>query len=138
MLDMVQVAVQGPSHLELRALPSSIADARHAVMRYAESAGATDVAGIALAVTEAVSNSVIHAFRGREPGRIEIDSRVLVPATLAVTVSDDGDGMHPQLGSPGLGLGLPLIGELTTDLQIGSRLPRGTRVEMRFALNSPG
>jgi anti-sigma regulatory factor (Ser/Thr protein kinase) len=136
--DMVAgVAVPSPSHLQLQALPSSVADARHALTRYAESAGAKDIAGIALAVTEAVSNSVIHAFRGREPGTIEIDARVLVPPTLAVTVSDDGDGMHPHVGSPGLGLGLPLIGEVTTELRIGPREPRGTRVEMRFGLNSP-
>jgi two-component sensor histidine kinase len=132
---MGQVAVQGPSHLEYRAVPDNIADARHAVTRYAEAAGATDIAGIALAVTEAVSNSVVHAFRGRDPGMIEIDARVLVPATLAVTVSDNGNGMRPHLGSPGLGLGLPLIGEVTTDLQIGARQPRGTRIEMRFGLS---
>ena len=131
----VRVMAQGPSHLVFRALPSSIADARHALMSYAESAGATDVAGIALAVTEAVSNSVIHGFPGREPGNIEIDARVLVPETLAITITDDGDGMHPRLGSPGLGLGLPLIGELTTELRLGPRQPRGTRIEMRFGLS---
>jgi anti-sigma regulatory factor (Ser/Thr protein kinase) len=134
--DMAQVAVPGASHLELRAFPSNIADARHALTHYAEEAGAVDVAAIALAVTEAVSNAVIHGFLGREPGVIEIDARVLVPETLAITVADDGDGMHPRLGSPGLGLGLPLIGELTTELRIGPRAPRGTRVEMRFGLDS--
>ena len=134
---MGRVAVQSPSHLAFPAIASSIAEARHSVTHYAEEAGATDVAGIALAVTEAVSNSVMHGFPEREPGTVEIDARVLVPATLAVTVSDDGDGMRPRLDSPGLGFGLPLIGEVTTELQIGPRAPRGTRVEMRFSLSEP-
>ena len=43
---------------------------------------------------------------------------------LVVDVRDNGRGMVPRLDSPGLGLGLPLIAQLTDVLEI---LDRGDR-----------
>ena len=42
--------------------------------------------------------------------------------------------MSPHPDSPGLGLGLPLIGAVTTKLEIERHQPHGTSVSMRFSL----
>ena len=53
--------------LELPATAASVPTARHAVAEF--SAGQTlDHAAIAIAVSEAVTNAVMHAYRDREPG----------------------------------------------------------------------
>ena len=84
-------------------------------------------------VTEAVGNAVIHAYRTREPGTIEMRAEVLVPDTLLVVVVDDGDGMSPHPEATGLGLGLPLIASVA-GLEIERHNPHGTTVRMRFSL----
>jgi anti-sigma regulatory factor (Ser/Thr protein kinase) len=122
----------------LPATGASVTEARHAIQQYARSLDSADVSAVALAVTEIVGNAVIHAFRAREPGTIELRADLLVPDTLRVTVADDGDGMRPNPESPGLGMGLPLVGELANALEIGPHEPHGTRVAMRFSLKQVG
>jgi serine/threonine-protein kinase RsbW/stage II sporulation protein AB (anti-sigma F factor) len=54
---------------------------------------------------------------------------------VTVVVADDGVGMNPRADSPGMGLGLPLIGNLADKLQIApAPSGRGTEVRMRFEL----
>ncbi len=117
--------------LELKLKPDSesIARARHAVADFAAQHGA-DRDGVALAVSEAVSNAVVHAFRGQEHGSIDLRA---FPDTghLVVSVSDDGVGVMPNPESPGLGLGLALIGSLSERLEL-RRERRGTTLVMRF------
>ena len=120
-------------HLTFAATARSVAEARHAIQSYAGALDGADILGIGAAVTEVVTNSVVHAFRDRPPGTIELRADILVPETLRVTITDNGDGMRPNPVSPGLGLGLPLVGELTTDLDITPNPPHGTRVAMQFA-----
>jgi anti-sigma regulatory factor (Ser/Thr protein kinase) len=122
--------------LSFPATAESVAEARHAIQDYAASLGAADVLGTGVSVSEIVTNAIVHAFRDRVPGTIELRADTLVPDTLRVTVTDDGDGMRPDLVSRGLGLGLPLVGELTTDLEITPNRPRGTRVVMHFSIGS--
>jgi two-component sensor histidine kinase len=79
---------------------------------------------------------VTHAYRARDAGTIELRAELLVPDTLLVVVTDDGEGMSPHPGHSGLGLGIPLIGSLTTGVEIEPHRPHGTSVRMRFALAS--
>ena len=100
---------------ELPAEPATVGSIRAGVRDFARAhgLGAPHVADLALAVTEAVTNCVVHAFVGREPGTV----RTAIQAgagELVVTVVDDGRGMQPRADSPGLGLGLPTIASLTT------------------------
>ena len=88
---------------------------------------------IRLAVSEALSNAVIHAYRHTdEPGTLEVSA----PRTadgVEVIVRDCGSGMTPRDDSPGLGLGLPVI-EHTTDcyeIQCADGTT-GTEIRMRF------
>lgn len=56
----------------------------------------------------------------------------LMGQTLEVEVRDHGVGMRPRRDSPGLGLGLPLIGTLASSVEVDSGDDRQTCVRMRF------
>src|SRR3954468_10308018 len=117
-------SVAARAEWELPAEPASVGIARGHVRRFAQEQGvrAEDVVDVALALTEAVTNAVLHAFIDRAPGTIWV-----VAATgadeLTVTVTDDGRGMQPRADSPGLGLGLPTIGRLAAFVAL--RAPPG-------------
>ena len=55
------------------------------------------------------------------------------PDRLVVVVRDYGCGMSPNPDSPGLGLGLSVIGRLATELNIERPDDGGTRLRMCFA-----
>ena len=93
-----------PLDAELAATAANVVTARHAVADYCADQ-ALDHDGVALAVTEAVTNAVMHAYRDREPGTVRIFASV-GDGALVVIVSDDGPGMTPRTDSPGIGLGL--------------------------------
>jgi anti-sigma regulatory factor (Ser/Thr protein kinase) len=119
------------------ATPGNVPRARRAVREFGEAHGAGDDAlgNLALAVTEAVTNAVLHAFVERPSGEIVIVAAA-EPGELVVSVLDDGRGMQPRPDSPGLGMGLPMIGQLTTSVDIRERAGGGTEVRMRFS--APG
>ena len=89
---------------------------------------------IALAVSEALTNVVMHAYVGRPSGAMRIRTE-RVNGRLLIEVEDDGVGLRPRLDSPGAGLGLALIGTLSSELVLTSgREGRGTLVQMAFAI----
>ena len=63
-------AVAARDEWELPAEPASVSFIRGQVKAFAQEHGvrAEEVVDLTLAVTEAVTNSVLHAFIGREPG----------------------------------------------------------------------
>jgi serine/threonine-protein kinase RsbW len=77
-----------------------------------------------LAVTEACSNSVRHAYRDGHPGSVEIVYE-LHPDRLVVEVADAGGGFTADetAGRDGLlsegGLGIEIIRELADELEVG-------------------
>jgi serine/threonine-protein kinase RsbW len=118
------------------AVPSAPGDGRRAVNAFAASAGATTRAlhSIALCVSEAMTNVVVHAYRHDDrPGRVEVEAS-LDGQSLWVRVRDRGHGLEPRIDSPGLGLGLPLISQISASSQIVSPDDGGTEVIMRFDL----
>jgi anti-sigma regulatory factor (Ser/Thr protein kinase) len=119
------------------ARPEEIAAVRHDVRDCAERNGAADPNAIALAVTEAITNAIVHAYiDAPEPGEIEVVVQCLPDdAGIEILVCDEGRGMMPRTDSPGLGLGLALIGRLTEELRIESPDSAvGVRVHMTFAI----
>jgi anti-sigma regulatory factor (Ser/Thr protein kinase) len=91
---------------------------------------ATDVR---LAVSEAVTNAVVHGFRGRlTPGTVSV-SVTVDDGQIEVVVRDDGSGMAPRDDSPGLGLGLPLIRRVADGFDHREPPDGGTELWMRFA-----
>jgi anti-sigma regulatory factor (Ser/Thr protein kinase) len=119
------------------ARPASVAALRRAVDDYAASGGIDERRreDIALAVSEAVSNVVVHAYADRDdPGEVRLDAWI-DPNGLQIAICDDGVGMAPRVDSPGLGLGLPLMGKVTDRLMLEASDPSpGTCVRMTFAL----
>ena len=117
--------------LELPAEPASVAEARHAASHLARRVGA-DEADVKIAVSEAVGNAVVHAYRDREPGSIRVEG-FLEPGRLRFSISDRGVGMSPNIDSPGLRLGIPLIGKVAADLHIDAGA-WGTTISFSFPL----
>jgi serine/threonine-protein kinase RsbW/stage II sporulation protein AB (anti-sigma F factor) len=120
--------------LELRtqATPAAVPGVRRAVVDFAELHGVGVPPDVALAVSEAVTNSVLHAYRDGDSGDVRVVA-CAEPERLVVVVRDYGCGMMPHPNSPGLGLGLSVIGRLTTELNI-ERPDHGggTRLRMCF------
>lgn len=119
--------------LELPAEPESVAEARHAASELARLVGA-DEADVKIAVSEAVGNAVIHAYRGTKRGHIRVKGAV-ERGKLRFSISDRGVGMSPNLASPGLHLGLPLIGKVAADLHIDAG-DSGTTISFSFPLSA--
>ena len=121
--------------VDLPAEPRSASRARRAVMD-ALTGIAVDRDAVSVVVSEAVTNAVVHAYRDREvPGRVHV-SASLADEGVNVAVDDDGLGMRPRGASPGVGLGLPLMGDLADHFEVSSRGP-GTRVAAFFNLMGP-
>ncbi|MGZ6578910.1 MAG: ATP-binding protein [Solirubrobacteraceae bacterium] len=116
------------------AVADSVPRAREAMSSLARSAGATDdqLDSIRLAVSEAATNVVVHAYDD-DSGRIKLDAG-LSSGELWVLIADDGLGMRPQVQSPGLGFGLSLISQVCDEFEIAKRSSGGLEVRMRFAL----
>ena len=112
--------------------PASVVEARNAVTEIAARSGAREE-DVRLAVSEAVGNAVVHAFRGDTTGTIIVSARP-ERGRLLVTVRDDGIGMTPNPDSPGLGFGIALIGKLADDVRFSSS-GEGTVISMCF--NAP-
>ena len=119
----------------------SVTQLRQAVVDFAYEHGVPEpcLSDIRLAVSEALSNAVVHAFRGRTDGTVIASVTTDASEWIEVRVTDDGSGMAPRDDSPGLGLGLPLIRYLTD--QFEHRRPPGsigTELWMRFRLAPTG
>lgn len=122
--------------LNLAAEPRSAGAARRAVAEFAIGEGAGDAlaADVALAVSEAVTNVVVHAYRRRHAlGRVQVVAE-RVRQELVVIVGDDGDGLRPRADSPGLGLGLAIIAHVTHAVEVDRRPNGGAELRMRFLL----
>jgi serine/threonine-protein kinase RsbW len=93
------------------------------------------LADLKLALTEAASNSVRHAY-GEDGGLVEIVYE-LHPDRLVIEVTDEGGGFQPapaHADSESLsegGLGIAIIRAIADDVEIGSR-PNGKGSRLRF------
>lgn len=116
-----------------------VAPLRHRVVRHAAEHDVPEppINDMALALSEALTNAVLHAYEGREPGHITVRLDIDRPAgRVQIVVADDGQGMVPRPDTPGLGLGLPLIAQLAHAFEV--RTPaggHGTEICMAFQLS---
>ncbi len=119
----------------LPAVPSTVGQIRRRAAAFAAAAGAsreiTDA--VALAVSETVTNVVVHAYLGRDPGLVSVRCRA-DGERLIVEVADEGVGVAVRDDSPGVGHGLATVGALAQALEITSKPDgSGTVVTMSFA-----
>jgi serine/threonine-protein kinase RsbW len=121
------------------ATADSVGRLRRAVADFAEAIGASVATcdAVRLTVSEALTNVVTHAYVGREPGPMLVEARLNGGGNLLVWVCDEGAGPIPRLDTPGLGLGLGLMAQLSDGFAIENRQPRGTIVSLRFSLAGP-
>jgi anti-sigma regulatory factor (Ser/Thr protein kinase) len=87
---------------------------------------------IALAITEATTNVVLHAYRDRAvPGTVTVEAQHFGDH-VCLYVRDEGTGLAPRVDSPGLGLGLGLIAQVADSADVRAPETGGTEVVMRF------
>lgn len=116
---------------QLPAIRRAVADAARE-----RGAGETALLQIALAVSEAATNAIMHAYRDRAAADVGA-VHVLVrhdADRLDVHVRDSGLGPRPRPDSPGLGMGLSLMAHESDTFEINALEGGGTEVVMRFAL----
>jgi serine/threonine-protein kinase RsbW len=94
------------------------------------------LADLKLALTEAASNSVRHAYAHPNVGVVEI-SYELLPDRLVIEVTDEGEGFDPTRPedvpnelSEG-GLGIAIIRAIADEVEIGTQ-PHGRGSRLRF------
>ena len=119
--------------LTLSAFADQVVLVRHVIGSVAESLGFADsgVDDVRLAVTEACTNVVRHAYDGA-PGRLDVAASAATDG-LTVTVADHGCGLRPRLTDAPGGLGLPLMAALTESIEFAETEGHGTTVRLSFA-----
>jgi stage II sporulation protein AB (anti-sigma F factor) len=128
-------ATQGTFSRSYPALRESVWIVRHEVTEFAATNGASEarLEAVKTAVSEAVANSVLHAYRA-VPGEVHVTAAVSEQG-MWILVADDGCGFQTPAREPGLGWGLALIAHAADELVIAERTSGGTEVRMRFALS---
>lgn len=129
-------AADGQLSKAYQATAQAVGSARHAVSEFALAMGVDPgrVNAIAVAVGEACSNVVVHAYRDSStPGEMVVAASVL-DGDLTVQVIDYGVGMIPRFDSPGIGMGVPLMSQLADAFESKTSARDGTEVCMRFSL----
>jgi serine/threonine-protein kinase RsbW len=126
-------AIGSDVRLTLPARPENVAVIRHMLGAFGEALRLPPdlVEDMRLAVTEACTNVVRHAYQDGDPGPIDV---VIRPDgdRLDLIVTDHGNGMGPSTDAAGPGLGLPLIAALADSLELQHAPSRGSRLEMSF------
>ena len=114
---------------------ASCSAARQAACDVARAEGADDegVNRVALGVTEAVTNAVLHAYLDHDPAPDDIVVELECADEVArLVVLDHGLGVRP--GARSLGLGLRLMAHAAEDFDVSPREGGGTQVRMTIRL----
>jgi serine/threonine-protein kinase RsbW len=125
--------------LRLPAVPANVGLVRQALAGLAEQLGidAARLADMKIALTEACTNAVLHAYDDEQGGPLEATMAV-AHGRLVLSVRDYGHGLRPLPSAhegPPLGFGLALIASLSDEFGIaGGR--HGTEVRIAFALDA--
>lgn len=119
--------------LEIPAHSGQVSLVRHRMTTWLERAGldADATANLVLAVSEAVSNAVEHAYQGRMTGTVRVAAETASDGTVWVTVADDGSWRVPPPTLSSRGRGLLLMRE-NVDQLIVDRAPTGTTVTLQL------
>ena len=125
--------------LTLPARPENVSVIRHVLGAFAEALRLPDelIEDLRLAVTEACTNVVRHAYPVNFPGPVEIS---IEPSEerVSVVVADHGRGIGTSSDTNGPGLGLPLIAAIADEVELQPVPGGGSRVAMTFARHRPG
>jgi serine/threonine-protein kinase RsbW len=119
--------------LSLPARSENLRTVRSALSDFAASLGVPDetVADVRLAVNEACSNVVRHAYGGRA-GEMRVEAR-RCGSSLLVFVRDSGYGIAQASRDPGTGLGLGVASAVSSSFAM-EQTKEGTQVRLTFPL----
>jgi serine/threonine-protein kinase RsbW len=126
--------------LTMPARPEGVGVVRQALAGMADALDfeASVLADMKMAVTEACTNVVVHAYDSdSDSGILEVEMSAAEDG-LTIVVRDHGTGIQPRPARaepPALGLGLPLIAALSDAFELRGSAGRGTEVRMTFAYN---
>jgi stage II sporulation protein AB (anti-sigma F factor) len=126
--------------LEFPSLPQNVGLARLTVSTFASQLEFTlaEIEEIRVAISEAVSNCVIHAYP-QKTGTISLELQI-EQGTLMISVKDSGKGIEDvELAKQAtfstdperMGLGLVFMESFMDEMEIKSRLEQGTTVVMK-------
>ncbi|GAA4778079.1 hypothetical protein GCM10023200_08750 [Actinomycetospora chlora] len=130
-----------PLELTLRARPDSLALLRRHVSRWSRAAGLPEVVyeDLQLALGEAATNGVEHAYRDAvdDTGEVEVRVARCGDGSVEASVRDRGT-WRPIPDDPGYrGRGLTIVRELTVDASVTPRGGGGTEVRFRVVPTEP-
>ena len=121
--------------IALPARDKNLAVIRKAVTSHCQKIGIdeTTIADLKTTISEACANVVMHAYEAPgKSGHLEVE---LLPgeAELTVVVRDFGDGVRPHRAThqPSLCIGLAIIGALSSNFSLLSKLGTGTQVRIQ-------
>lgn len=136
--------MQNQMEITFSALAQNEAFARVAVAAFAVQMNPTlpEMADIKTAVSEAVTNAIVHGYRGRETGLVHMRARYDERRTLEVSIMDEGCGiedietaMQPFYstgdGAERSGMGFCVMQTFMDAVEVQSEVGRGTTVTMR-------
>ncbi|MFN0090424.1 MAG: PAS domain S-box protein [Acidimicrobiales bacterium] len=121
-------------HRTIAARPEHLARLRRSLRAWLTARGLADqdVHHTLLAVGEAVTNAIEHAYRDRAPGQVEIDLTVAEAGELVLSVSDRGQWQAAETPDPRRGRGTPLMAAVSESFDRRSGRA-GTTVVCRLA-----
>jgi serine/threonine-protein kinase RsbW len=119
--------------LTLPARPENVAVVRHVLGAFAQALGLPVelIEDLRLAITEACTNVVRHAYTDSDPGSVEVSIRPHEDV-VHVAVADRGRGIGTSADASGPGLGLPLIAAVADTMALQPVPGGGLRVTMTF------
>jgi stage II sporulation protein AB (anti-sigma F factor) len=129
-------------HFEFMSLPENVSFARSCVGAFASQMNCTldDIEEVKLAVSEAVSNSIIHGYEGRNNEKIEIMVSILDDRTMEIIVEDHGKGiedlqqaLEPTFSTDPnrMGLGFTFMKSFMDEMEIKTEPNVGTSVTLK-------
>ena len=116
-------------HEQFPATPASIGAARRHVRCFAAGLE-VDLDGVVLAVSEAVSNAVAHAYAEGVRGQVELTAGSSA-SEFTVTVRDHGRGIARGGSGAGAGFGLKIIRRVAEHVELTDS-PTGVSLTMGF------
>lgn len=120
--------------LRFPADPREVAPVRHQLRAWLQDSGFSDdeAGDLVLAVSEAVNNSVEHAYTAPARGTVEVRARIAGSGEVCIDVTDHGQWRIPPPSLTMRGRGLLLMRESVDDVEI-HRSASGTTVRLRRA-----
>ncbi|GFG74128.1 SpoIIE family protein phosphatase [Mycobacterium botniense] len=126
--------ILSPLRIETDATADYLVDIRHQLASWLSALTVPEalISDIVLAVNEACTNSVEHAYRGHDRGTMMVDANV-DGSGVRVRVADSGSWKTPGADDHRGGRGLPLIRAVSHQVDLNCTTT-GTTVEMRFVV----